>query len=261
MSKYYKFQRARVSSNASHYRFYFSYKFPWQKRFAQLAIHKTPNSGWGFSHRIFRQRGRLLKRFRTPSIAYIPRVGGLGFVGDIQLFTLPYKFLSLVILTSGITFYTITSNEHRWFSIFRAGCWRRARGRKFSFWYGPLIRFPKLSLVHSIEVDAVRGSQFVRSMGAKCVYFLIDLQKRTAVMKLPSKETKTMPIDNHVSLGLVIRTEKKYYPNTKCGFYVRNGRKPVTRGVARNPVDHPHGGRTKSVKNQLTPWGFTTKGR
>lgn len=203
----------------------------------------------------------MLRKFRTPSISYIPRVGGLGFIGDIQLFSYPYRFLSLVILTNGVTFYTITSNFHRWFFLFRSGCWRKTRKFRSTFWYGPLIRFPKLSLVHSIEVDSNKGSQFVRSMGAKCVYFLIDMVKRTAVMKLPSKETKTMPVDNHVSLGLITRTEKKRHFNTKCGFYIQNGKKPITRGVARNPVDHPHGGRTKSVKNQLTPWGFTTKGR
>jgi large subunit ribosomal protein L2 len=115
--------------------------------------------------------------------------------------------------------------------------------------------------VHSIEIDTKKGPQFVRSMGAKCVYFIIDFAKRTALMKLPSKNTKTMPLDNHASLGLLVRTEKKFYPNTKAGFFIRNGRKPVSRGVARNPVDHPHGGRTKSIKNPLTPWGFPTKGR
>lgn len=93
----------------------------------------------------------------------------------------------------------------------------------------------------------------MRSMGAKSIFFLIDMKLRTAVMKLPSKETKTMSLDNHVSLGLLIRTEKKFLPNTKCGFYIKRGKKPVTRGVARNPVDHPHGGRTKSIKNPLTP--------
>lgn len=90
-------------------------------------------------------------------------------------------------------------------------------------------------------------------MGAKSIFFLIDMDLRTAVMKLPSKQLKTMFLDNHVSLGLLTRTMKKFFPSTKAGFFITHGYKPVTRGVARNPVDHPHGGRTKSVKNQLTP--------
>lgn len=208
----------------------------------------------------------MIRRFRTPSIAYVPRIRGLGFIGDIQLVHAPFRFISLIMLSNGATFYSLTSDAHRWFGLFRAGLRWRIKNRKlkdpkYPFIYGPLIKFPKLSIVHSLEIDAGMGAQMVRSMGAKCVYFLIDMNLRTAVMKLPSKETKTMPIDNHVSLGLLTRTDKKFYPNTKCGFYIRNGQKPVTRGVARNPVDHPHGGRTKSVKNQLTPWGFTTKGR
>jgi len=107
--------------------------------------------------------------------------------------------------------------------------------------------------VNSIEIDSDKGAQVIRSMGAKGIFFLIDIVKRTAVLKLPSKNLKTMPLDNHVCLGLVARTKLKYYPNTKAGFYIKFGSKPTVRGVAKNPVDHPHGGRTKSVKNQLTP--------
>ena len=53
--------------------------------------------------------------------------------------------------------------------------------------------------------------------------------------------------------------ENKLALNNKAGYYSRYGKKPINRGVARNPVDHPHGGRAKSVKYQRTPWGKTTK--
>jgi large subunit ribosomal protein L2 len=46
---------------------------------------------------------------------------------------------------------------------------------------------------------------------------------------------------------------------SKAGLYSNLGRKPKVRGVAKNPVDHPHGGRTKSIKFQRTPWGLPTK--
>jgi len=261
LPSYYRFTRARVTSNASRYRFFFSYLFPLQKRFAQLSTRKKSFGGRGFQHTIIRTRGRLLNRLRTPSIAYAPHFGGLGFIGDIQLFSHPYRFLSLIILTSGITFYAVTSDKHQWFSVFSSGFRQRIGDFRSSSWYGPLIAFPKLSLINSVEVDPEKGAQLIRSMGAKCIYYLIDLEKRTAVLKLPSKNLKTVAIDNHVSLGLVCRTHLKYYPNTKAGFYVKHGLKPTVRGVAKNPVDHPHGGRTKSIKNPLTPWGFTTKGK
>jgi large subunit ribosomal protein L2 len=47
--------------------------------------------------------------------------------------------------------------------------------------------------------------------------------------------------------------------NVKSGYWRSFGVKPIVRGVAMNPVDHPHGGRTKAVRYQRTPWGHTTK--
>jgi large subunit ribosomal protein L2 len=47
--------------------------------------------------------------------------------------------------------------------------------------------------------------------------------------------------------------------NTRSGYWRNFGLKPHVRGVARNPVDHPHGGRAKSIKYPRTPWGKTTK--
>jgi large subunit ribosomal protein L2 len=52
---------------------------------------------------------------------------------------------------------------------------------------------------------------------------------------------------------------KRLVTNTKSGYWRSFGLKPHVRGVARNPVDHPHGGRAKSIKYPRTPWGKTTK--
>jgi large subunit ribosomal protein L2 len=53
--------------------------------------------------------------------------------------------------------------------------------------------------------------------------------------------------------------EAKRFSNSKAGYWRLFGNKPTVRGVAMNAVDHPHGGRTKSIKHPLTPWGKTTK--
>ena len=52
---------------------------------------------------------------------------------------------------------------------------------------------------------------------------------------------------------IITGTENKKYSNTKAGYYQKLGFKSVVRGVAMNPVDHPHGGRTKAIKYQRTP--------
>jgi large subunit ribosomal protein L2 len=61
------------------------------------------------------------------------------------------------------------------------------------------------------------------------------------------------------SLGAVALKNKRLVTNTKSGYWRNFGLKPHVRGVARNPVDHPHGGRAKSIKYPRTPWGKTTK--
>jgi large subunit ribosomal protein L2 len=60
-------------------------------------------------------------------------------------------------------------------------------------------------------------------------------------------------------LGRISISENKNFLNGKAGYWRSFGFKSLVRGVAMNPVDHPHGGRTKSVKYQRTPWGKTTK--
>jgi large subunit ribosomal protein L2 len=60
-------------------------------------------------------------------------------------------------------------------------------------------------------------------------------------------------------LGRLALEEKVNYLNGKAGYWRSFGNKPLVRGVAMNPVDHPHGGRTKAVKYPRTPWGKTTK--
>jgi large subunit ribosomal protein L2 len=60
-------------------------------------------------------------------------------------------------------------------------------------------------------------------------------------------------------LGPVSLSIKRKITNTKSGFWRTFGIKPIVRGVARNPIDHPHGGRTKAIRYPRTPWGKTTK--
>jgi len=52
---------------------------------------------------------------------------------------------------------------------------------------------------------------------------------------------------------------KKYFHHTKSGYWRKFGKKATVRGVAMNPVDHPHGGQSKAIRYQRTPWGHTAK--
>lgn len=79
------------------------------------------------------------------------------------------------------------------------------------------------------------------------------------VVKLPSGVSKTFNSMDIVMTGKILPLEKNREVVRTAGWRVKCGFKPTVRGVAKNPVDHPHGGRTKTVANPVSPWGWYTK--
>jgi large subunit ribosomal protein L2 len=75
----------------------------------------------------------------------------------------------------------------------------------------------------------------------------------TALIKLPSGVKKIFSTFATGSLGNVSLAETKKCKVNKAGFYKNLGKKSIVRGIAKNPIDHPHGGRTKAIKYQRTP--------
>ena len=97
------------------------------------------------------------------------------------------------------------------------------------------------------------------SSGTKAKLFAMNFKFKTVTLQLPSKVKKIFSLFSATLIGPNLLLEKKYYTNTKSGYWRNFGRKSIVRGVAMNPVDHPHGGRTKAIRHQQTPWGKTTK--
>jgi len=116
-----------------------------------------------------------------------------------------------------------------------------------------------LSKVSLIELYPGSGVQYVRSSGTFSRFIKIDWLKHAALVELPSGVKKFFSLYSIVTLGAVSLKLKRSLTNTKSGFWKSHGFKSKVRGVARNPVDHPHGGRTKAIKNPRTPWGKPTK--
>jgi large subunit ribosomal protein L2 len=122
-----------------------------------------------------------------------------------------------------------------------------------------IYKIKRLSKVSLLELFPGSGIQYARSSGSYAKLIKLDLPAHVATIQLPSGVKKVFSIYSLVSLGSVSLKIKKKITNTKSGFYRVFGKKSMVRGVARNPVDHPHGGRTKSIKYPRTPWGKTTK--
>jgi len=87
----------------------------------------------------------------------------------------------------------------------------------------------------------------------------MDSRVSTALVKLPSGVKKVFSTFSLGSVGKVALPDNRKNKNTSAGFYKKHGKKSKVRGVAMNPIDHPHGGRAKAIRYQRTPWGKTTK--
>lgn len=113
-----------------------------------------------------------------------------------------------------------------------------------------LYNTEKVSL---LELQPGNGAQYARSSGTFATFIKLNLFDHTVTFRLPSGVEKIVSIYASVMIGPVAFKSKRLLRNTKSGFWRNLGCKPKVRGVARNPIDHPHGGRTKAIKYPRTP--------
>lgn len=125
----------------------------------------------------------------------------------------------------------------------------------------PLVNIPLGTWVYNIEMLPGKGGQIARSAGTYAQ--LMAKEGRYALLRLPSGELRQFINRCQATIGQVGNLE---HENQKIGKAGRNrwlGKRPKVRGVAMNPVDHPHGGgegRTSGGRHPVTPWGKPTKG-
>ena len=125
-----------------------------------------------------------------------------------------------------------------------------------------LKNIPTDTLIHNIELKPGKGAQLARSAGTYAQ--LVGKDADYAQIKLSSGEIRIVRVECKATIGMVSNADKK---NIKLGKAGRNrwlGVKPVVRGVAKNPVDHPHGGgegRTSGGRNPVSRKGLSAKGK
>lgn len=125
----------------------------------------------------------------------------------------------------------------------------------------PLKNIPVGTTVHCIEQKAGKGAQFLRSAG--CSGQLVAKEGIYAMLKLRSGEIKKIHSLCRATIGEVSNSEHSLRSLGKAGASRWRGIRPTVRGVAMNPVDHPHGGgegRTSGGRHPVSPWGVPTKG-
>jgi large subunit ribosomal protein L2 len=125
----------------------------------------------------------------------------------------------------------------------------------------PLKNIPLGTMVHNIELKKGKGGQMARSAGTAAQ--LLAKESGYAQLKLPSGETRMVGLDCYATIGQVGNLNSENVKLGKAGRKRWLGIRPTVRGVAMNPIDHPHGGgegRTSGGRHPVSPWGMPTKG-
>jgi len=125
----------------------------------------------------------------------------------------------------------------------------------------PLDKIPVGTTVHNVELVSGRGGQMARSAGSGAQLMAKDGDYAT--LKLPSGEMRMVRRECYATIGQVGNLDHENIVWGKAGKSRWMGRRPSVRGVAMNPVDHPHGGgegKSSGGRHPVTPWGRPTKG-
>lgn len=126
----------------------------------------------------------------------------------------------------------------------------------------PLKNIPVGTIVHNVELKAGKGGQLARSAGTYLQ--LVGRDQGYAQLKLPSGELRMVRGECMATIGAVSNPDQANVVIAKAGRNRWLGKRPSVRGVAMNPIDHPHGGgegRTSGGRHPVTPWGKPTKGK
>ena len=270
----FKFELVRkgVTSGGSRLSFKYVRALPLTLKHKHLTTTVKSNAGRSSNGRIvvWTKKSRYFKR-RNPNVNYRFRSKSISFVANISLLPFSHKLISLLFLSTGSVTYIPTNYSHNLFQLTRMYSvftnipnLRNKLGLISRFLFIKqdtfIIKFlPKNRPVSQLESIPGYGIKYVRSAGVSAKITKVDTKLNTALVKLPSGVRKVFSL---FSLGTPNSNpihENKYWKNNRAGYYSSFGKKPKVRGVAMNPVDHPHGGRTKTIAYPRTPWGKTTK--
>jgi large subunit ribosomal protein L2 len=125
----------------------------------------------------------------------------------------------------------------------------------------PLKNIPVGTQVHCVELKPGKGAQLMRSAGASAQ--IVAREGAYVTVRLRSGEMRKVHVDCRATVGEVGNDEHNLRKLGKAGASRWRGVRPTVRGVAMNPVDHPHGGgegRTSGGRHPVSPWGMPTKG-
>ena len=180
-----------------------------------------------------------------------------GFVKRIEYDPNRNCFLSLLIYSNGVCCYSISMEDQKVGDIVISSDSANISTGNSTY----IKNIPIGRRISCVERIPLRGAQFIRSAGA---FASIIYNENTALLKLKSTKMVRIGVMCIATIGTVSNVQFIYRNFRKAGYYRLKGWRPVVRGVAMNPVDHPHGGgqgKTSGGRPSVTPWGKITKGK
>ena len=257
---FYYLKKLPYRSSASRNSYLYFNKLNFLLKNRNLSVYKKWKAGRNDSGKIIiRTKSSFLKKVKSVNINYNLRYIKLGFISSFNLIPFKNKLLSFVIFSNGSFTYYLTNENHNLFSFIFFNFYKNLKKIKLKSNFFMLFQIKKLSFVSCLEITPGRGAQYCRSSGTQSRIIKFDKDNHSVLIKLPSDVKKIFSYYSFVMLGQLSLKDNKNFKNGKSGYWRLFGVKPLVRGVAMNPVDHPHGGRTKSVRYPRTPWGKTTK--
>jgi len=263
--KHFSFYKKQNSSAASRNIYHFYNKWNISNKLKildQLSFKKKNLSGRGCKGSIIlRTKSSLLIKKKFIKINYNFRYIRMGSLLSFTFIPFKNKVLSLIFFNNGSFTYHLSSNSQKLFSFiyFKNVNFKKLKKLKLKTFYLMLFQLKKLSFVSCLELLPGKGSQYSRSPGTKSRIIKFDKSTHTVLIELSSKIKKIFSFYSFVMKSSIVLNLHKKILNGKAGYWRSFGIKPIVRGVAMNAVDHPNGGRTKSLKYPKTPWGKTTK--
>jgi len=122
-----------------------------------------------------------------------------------------------------------------------------------------LKNIPAGSIINSLSLGLKHKTKYARSAGTSCQ--IIQKTKKFCCIRLPSGSLFNVSVDAFATIGILSNFQHNKIVIGKAGKNRIAGIRPSVRGIAMNPVDHPHGGRTNGGQPSVTPWGIPTKGK
>lgn len=258
--KLYKLTKSKYFSPATRVSFFFSNNLNLHTKMKNLSLYKKWKAGRGSGGKIIiRTKSSLLVKNKIIKVNFNLRYFKLGFMGSFNFIPYKNKLLSLIYYPSGSFSYYLSTENHKLFSFIYYNVHKKLKKLKIKNTFFMLFQIKKLSFVSCLELLPGLGAQYTRSPGTKARIVKFDLDSHSVLIKLPSGVKKIFSYYSFVMMGRLAIENNSNCLNGKAGYWRSFGNKSLVRGVAMNAVDHPHGGRTKSVKYQRTPWGKTTK--